>query len=50
MLNGEPTDAKLTVPLVVMVTAILHGQKLRAEAFLHAISNHLHLKGIACTR
>ena len=35
---------------VVMVTAILHGQELRAEAFLHAISNHLHLKGIACTR
>jgi membrane-associated phospholipid phosphatase len=35
---------------VVMVTAILHGQELRAEAFLHAISNHLHLKSIACTR
>jgi PAP2 superfamily len=35
---------------VVMVTAVLHGQELRAEAFLHAISNHLHLKSIACTR
>ena len=35
---------------VVMVTAILHGQELRAEAFLHAISNHLHLKSITCTR
>ena len=35
---------------VVMVTAILHGQELRAEAFLHAISNHLHLKSIARTR
>jgi len=34
--------------LVVIVTAILHGQELRAEAFLHAISNHLHLKSIAC--
>jgi membrane-associated phospholipid phosphatase len=35
---------------MVVVTAILHGQELRAEAFLHAISRHLHLKSIACMR
>jgi hypothetical protein len=33
---------------VVVVTAIFHGQALRAEAFLHAISRHLHLTSFAC--
>lgn len=34
----------------IVVTAILHGQELRAEALLHAISRHLYLSSIACLR
>ena len=33
---------------VIVVVAILHGQELRAEALLHAISRHLHLQSDAC--
>ena len=33
---------------VIVIAVIFHGQELRAEAFLHAISRHLHLRSIAC--
>jgi membrane-associated phospholipid phosphatase len=33
---------------VIVVIAILHGQELRAEAFLHAISRSWHLASFAC--
>ena len=33
---------------VIVVVAILHGQELRAEDLLHAISRHLHLQSDAC--
>ena len=33
---------------VIVVAAIFHGQELRAETFLHAISRHLHIRSIAC--
>jgi membrane-associated phospholipid phosphatase len=45
------TEGKWLRPLilwVIVITAIFHGQELRAEAFLHAISRHLHLRSIAC--
>jgi membrane-associated phospholipid phosphatase len=37
----------LILPTIV-VTALLHGQELRAEALLHAIIRHVSLAGIAC--
>ena len=37
----------LILPTIV-VTALLHGQELRAEALLHAISRHVSLVSIAC--
>lgn len=32
---------------VIVIAVIFHGQELRAEAFLHAISRHLHLRSNA---
>ena len=37
----------LVLPAIVVV-AVFHGQELRAESFLHAISRHLHLSGNVC--
>jgi membrane-associated phospholipid phosphatase len=37
----------LLLPAIALV-AIFHGQELRAESFLHAISRHLHLSGNVC--
>ena len=37
----------LVLPAIAVV-AIFHGQELRAESFLHAISRHLHLSGNVC--
>jgi membrane-associated phospholipid phosphatase len=45
------TEGKRLLSLIlatIVVTALLHGQELRAEALLHAISRHVSLAGIAC--
>ena len=45
------TEGRRLRPLilsVIAVAAVFHGQELRAESLLHAISRHLHLRSIAC--
>ena len=48
---GSRTEGRRLRPFilsVIVVAAIFHGQELHAEAILHAISRHLHIRGIAC--
>lgn len=49
-LRHRPADASLTPLLVVTIVlvAVLHGRELRAEEFLHAISQYFRIGSIAC--
>jgi membrane-associated phospholipid phosphatase len=48
-LSSRTEGKRLSLILsTIVVTALLHGQELRAEALLHAISRHVSLTGIAC--